>query len=80
MQGGLAVLIESGQSGSARGGIEEFSVDLSGGYKINKRLELMLSVRNVFNESARQYSNEPGRLQLFDVYGSLWNFGVKGTF
>jgi TonB-dependent receptor len=59
---------------------ERTLVDLSGGYKLTKRLELMLSVRNVFNAPAEQYSNVPGRLQLFDVYGSLWNFGVKGTF
>ena len=59
---------------------ERTLVDLSGGYKLSKRLELMLSVRNIFNAPAEQYSNVPGRLQLFDVYGSLWNFGVKGTF
>ncbi|MBL9189215.1 MAG: TonB-dependent receptor [Opitutaceae bacterium] len=59
---------------------ERTLVDLSGGYKLTKRLELMLSVRNIFNAPAEQYSNVPGRLQLFDVYGSLWNFGVKGTF
>jgi iron complex outermembrane receptor protein len=59
---------------------ERTLVDLSGGYKLTKRLELMLSVRNIFNAPAEQYSNVPGRLQLFDVYGSLWNFGIKGTF
>jgi iron complex outermembrane receptor protein len=59
---------------------ERTLVDLSGGYKISRRLELMLSVRNIFNAPAEQYSNEPGRLQLYDVYGSLWNFGIKGTF
>jgi iron complex outermembrane receptor protein len=59
---------------------ERTLVDLSGGYKLSRNLELMLSVRNVFNAPAEQYSNEPGRLQLFDVYGSLWNFGIKGTF
>ena len=59
---------------------ERTLVDLSGGFKISRRLELMLSVRNIFNAPAEQYSNEPGRLQLYDVYGSLWNFGIKGTF
>jgi iron complex outermembrane recepter protein len=61
-------------------GRERTLVDLSGGYKLGKRLELMLSVRNIFNAPYQQYSNEPGRLQMFDVYGSLWNFGIKGTF
>jgi TonB-dependent receptor len=59
---------------------ERTLVDLSGGYRLTKRVEIMLSVRNVFNAPAEQYSNEPGRLQLFDVYGSLWNLGIKGTF
>jgi len=59
---------------------ERTLVDLSGGYKLTRNLELMLSVRNIFNAPAEQYSNVPGRLQLFDVYGALWNFGVKGTF
>ncbi|MES2692537.1 MAG: TonB-dependent receptor [Verrucomicrobiota bacterium] len=61
-------------------GRERTLVDLSGGYKISKRIEIMLSVRNLFNAPYQQYSNEPGRLQMFDVYGSLWNFGIKGTF
>jgi len=54
--------------------------DLSGGYKINQHFEVMFSVRNLFNAPSQQYSNEPGRLQLYDVYGSLWNVGLKGTF
>lgn len=61
-------------------GRERTLVDLSGGYRLSKRIELMLSVRNVFNAPYQQYSNEPGRLQMYDVYGSLWNFGIKGTF
>jgi iron complex outermembrane recepter protein len=59
---------------------ERTLIDLSGGYRISQRLELMISVRNILNAPAEQYSNEPGRLQLFDVYGSLWNLGIKGTF
>jgi TonB-dependent receptor len=59
---------------------ERTLIDVSGGYRISSQLELMLSVRNVFNAPTRQYSNEPGRTQLYDVYGSLWNFGIKGTF
>jgi TonB-dependent receptor len=61
-------------------GRERTLVDLSGGYKLSRRVELMLSVRNILNAPYEQYSNEPGRLQMFDVYGSLWNFGIKGTF
>lgn len=50
------------------------------GYKLTRRFELMLSGRNIFNEPSVQYSNVPGRIYLYDVYGSLWNFGVKGSF
>ncbi|HEY0947263.1 MAG TPA: TonB-dependent receptor [Opitutaceae bacterium] len=59
---------------------ERTLVDVSGGYRLSDHLELMFSVRNVFNAPSIQYSNEPGRVQLYDVYGSLWNFGIKGTF
>ncbi len=59
---------------------ERTLVDLSGGYRLTKRVEIMLSVRNIFNAPAEQYSEVPGRLQLYDVYGSLWNLGIKGTF
>ena len=50
------------------------------GYKVTKNFELMLSARNIFNAPSVQYSNVPGRIYLYDVYGSMWNFGVKGTF
>jgi len=59
---------------------ERTLVDLSGGYKLSRNVELMLIVRNMFIAPAEQYSNEPVRLQLHDVYGWLWNFGIKGTF
>jgi outer membrane receptor protein involved in Fe transport len=53
---------------------------LSAGYKLTRRLELMLSGRNIFNEPSIQYSNIPGRIYLYDVYGSLWSAGIRGTF
>ena len=40
----------------------------------------MLSGRNIFNEPSIQYSNVPGRIYLYDVYGSMWSAGIKGTF
>jgi outer membrane receptor protein involved in Fe transport len=54
--------------------------DLSGGYRLSEHVELMMSIRNLFNTPATQYSNEPGRLYLYDVYGTIWNVGVKGRF
>ena len=59
---------------------ERLLIDLSSSYRISQRLELMLSVRNIFNAPAEQYSNVPTRLQLHDEYGALWNFGLKGSF
>jgi len=54
--------------------------NFSVGYKVTKNFELMLSGRNIFNAPSIQYSNVPGRIYLYDVYGSMWNLGVKGTF
>jgi iron complex outermembrane recepter protein len=53
---------------------------ISAGYKLTKNFELMLSGRNIFNAPSIQYSNVPNRIYLYDVYGSLWNVGIKGTF
>lgn len=59
---------------------ERLLIDLSGSYKLTQRLDLMFSVRNIFNAPAEQYSNVPNRLQLHDEYGAIWNFGIRGTF
>jgi TonB-dependent receptor len=61
-------------------GAERTLVDVSGGYKLTDHFDLMFSIRNIANAPYRQYSNEPGRTQLYDVYGTLWNVGIKGTF
>ncbi len=53
---------------------------ISFGYKVSEHFELMLSGRNIFNAPTVQYSNVPGRVYLYDVYGSMWNAGLKGTF
>lgn len=53
---------------------------ISAGYKFTKHFEFMVSGRNIFNAPSIQYSNVPGRIYLYDVYGSMWSAGVKGTF
>lgn len=53
---------------------------ISAGYKLTKHFELMVSGRNIFNAPSIQYSNVPGRIYLYDVYGSMWNAGIKGSF
>ena len=54
--------------------------NLSAGFRLTKHFELMLSGRNIFNAPSIQYSNVPGRIYLYDVYGSLWSAGIRGTF
>ncbi len=54
--------------------------NISAGYKLTKHFELMLSGRNIFNEPSVQYTNVPGRIYLYDVYGTLWSAGVRGSF
>jgi TonB-dependent receptor len=54
--------------------------NISAGFKLTRRFELMLSGRNIFNAPSIQYSNVPGRIYIYDVYGSMWSAGIKGTF
>jgi TonB-dependent receptor len=54
--------------------------NISASYKYSKHVEVQLAGRNIFNEPDIIYSNIPGRVQQYTVYGSLWNFGIKATF
>jgi len=54
--------------------------NVSATYKINKNFDLMLAGRNIFNAPDIVYSNVPSRVQLYSIYGSMWNLGIKGTF
>lgn len=53
---------------------------ISASYRLSKHLELMVAGRNIFNAPSVQYSNVPGRIYLYDSYGSLWSAGIKGSF
>jgi outer membrane receptor protein involved in Fe transport len=53
---------------------------VSAGFKLTENLELMVSGRNIFNAADYVYSNVPGHLQQYSIYGSLWTAGIKGTF
>lgn len=53
---------------------------VSASYRLSSHLELMIAGRNIFNAPSVQYSNVPGRIYLYDTYGSLWSAGIKGTF
>src|SRR5690606_29401470 len=54
--------------------------NISAGFRLTRNWELMMSGRNIFNEPSVQYTNVPGRIYLYDVYGSLWSAGIRGTF
>ncbi|PLR23869.1 TonB-dependent receptor [Caulobacter zeae] len=54
--------------------------NVSASYKINKRFEVMLAGRNIFNEPDIVYSNVRSRVQQYSIYGSMWNVGLKGVF
>jgi TonB-dependent receptor len=54
--------------------------NVSASYKLSDNFEVMLAGRNIFNAPDVIYSNEPGRVQQYTIYGSMWNFGIKGTF
>ncbi len=54
--------------------------NISASYKLSENLELQLAGRNIFNEPDVIYSNVESRVQQYTIYGSMWNFGVKGTF
>lgn len=54
--------------------------NLSASYRISRNFDLMLAGRNIFNAPDVIYSNIPGRVQQYSIYGSMWNFGIKGKF
>jgi outer membrane receptor protein involved in Fe transport len=54
--------------------------NVSASYKINRRFEVMLAGRNIFNAPDIVYSNVRSRVQQYSIYGSMWNVGIKGSF
>jgi TonB-dependent receptor len=54
--------------------------NLSASYKLARNFDIILAGRNIFNAPDIVYSNVPGRVQQYTIYGSMWNLGVRGTF
>ncbi len=54
--------------------------NISASYKLTDNIDVMLAGRNIFNEPEVIYSNIPSRVQMYTVYGSMWNFGIRGRF
>ena len=61
------------------------TVDILGEYMVWRRFAVFANLRNVGDEPNRGITRGPGTpghatLRLIERYGSLWTFGVKGTF
>lgn len=54
--------------------------NVSVNFKLTENFDLQLAGRNVFDEADVTYSNVESRVQRYDRYGSMWNFGIKGRF
>ncbi|MDR2674518.1 MAG: TonB-dependent receptor [Opitutaceae bacterium] len=59
---------------------ERVIVDLSGGFRLNRNLELAFSIRNLTDAPAIWYSNSVSRLMRYNIYGSVWNLSLKGVY
>lgn len=55
-------------------------VDLSGGWKLNKNLDIAFSIRNLTNSPNEWYSNTSERLSRYQTYGSIWSVKLNGRF
>jgi outer membrane receptor protein involved in Fe transport len=54
--------------------------NLSATYNFTKRLSVQLAGRNIFNSPDIVYSNVRSRVQLYSIYGSMWNVAFKAKF
>ncbi len=54
--------------------------NISASYKVTPKLTLQLAGRNIFNAPDIVYSNIPSRVQLYSIYGSMWNVAIKASF
>lgn len=60
-------------------------LDISGDYVLSRRFTLFFNLSNlndepVVNEIAGPATPDYARIQQYQRWGSLWTFGVKGTF
>lgn len=54
--------------------------NVSASWKLAPRINLVVAGRNIFNAPDVIYSNVPGRVQQYSIYGSLWNAGIRAAF
>ena len=54
--------------------------NISASYKMARNITVQIAGRNIFNAPDIVYSNVPGRVQLYSIYGSMWNVALKTSF
>jgi len=54
--------------------------NLSATYNFTKNLSVQVAGRNIFNAPDIVYSNIRSRVQLYSIYGSMWNVALKAKF
>lgn len=54
--------------------------NVSATWKLSKTVSLQLAGRNIFNAPDIVYSNIRSRVQLYSIYGSMWNAAIKARF
>jgi len=57
---------------------EMWNVSLS--YRLSENFDLQIAGRNIFDAPDITYSNVRSRVRMYDKYGSMWSFGIKGRF
>ncbi len=58
------------------------NLDIGGGYRLNQRMNLFVSARNIFNEPyliMEQVGANAPVVQFYEVNGTNWTFGVKSV-
>jgi outer membrane receptor protein involved in Fe transport len=54
--------------------------NLSATYRVSKNFSLQVAGRNIFNSPDIVYSNIRSHVQLYSIYGSMWNVAIKANF
>ena len=54
--------------------------NLSATYNFTKNLSVQIAGRNIFNAPDVVYSNVRSRVQLYSIYGSMWDIALKAKF
>jgi iron complex outermembrane receptor protein len=54
--------------------------NISATYNLSKTVSAQIAGRNIFNAPDIVYSNIRSRVQLYSIYGSMWNAAIKARF